>query len=153
MNEGLKVDSGDKLGKTIIFAQNHKHAEVIVDRFNKLYPEYGNDFCRLIDYSVKYVGTVINDFKVKDKEPVIAVSVDMLDTGIDIPEIIESNTTPKPVFLPIALVGLIFSFDGFSTKSAAAGKSKAIITRKEITKKPPTRDVGLKRIPDFVIIH
>lgn len=100
MNEGLKVDSGDKLGKTIIFAQNHKHAEVIVDRFNKLYPEYGNDFCRLIDYSVKYVGTVINDFKVKDKEPVIAVSVDMLDTGIDIPEIV-NLVFFKRVFSPI----------------------------------------------------
>lgn len=88
MNEGIKVDGGDKLGKTIIFAQKHEQAKVIVDRFHKLYPEYGNDYCKLIDYHVNYVGSIIDDFKDKEKEPVIAVSVDMLDTGIDVPEIV-----------------------------------------------------------------
>lgn len=89
MNEGLKIQSGEKLGKTIIFAYNHKHAEAIVNRFNALYPELGGQgFCKLVDYSVNYVSTLIADFKNPAKEPTIAVSVDMLDTGVDVPEIL-----------------------------------------------------------------
>lgn len=49
MDNGLKINDGEKIGKTIIFAFNHKHAEMIVRRFSVLYPEYGPDFCRLID--------------------------------------------------------------------------------------------------------
>ena len=88
MEKGIKVEGGDKLGKTIIFAKNSMHAQAIVDRFNKIYPEYGEDFIKQIDYSIKYVDTLIDDFSTKDKLPQIAVSVDMLDTGIDIPEIL-----------------------------------------------------------------
>ncbi len=88
MEKGLKVEGGDKLGKTIIFAKNSKHAEAIVDRFGKIFPEYGGEFIKQIDYSIKYVDTLIDDFSTKDKMPQIAVSVDMLDTGIDIPEIL-----------------------------------------------------------------
>lgn len=88
MNNGLKVEDGDKLGKTIIFAKNSRHAQAIVERFNKLYPEYGADFIKQIDYSIKYADTLIDDFSTKEKMPQIAVSVDMLDTGIDIPEIL-----------------------------------------------------------------
>ncbi len=88
MDKGLKVEGGDKLGKTIIFAKNSLHAQAIVDRFNKIYLEYGGDFMKQIDYSIKYVDTLIDDFSTKDKMPQIAVSVDMLDTGIDIPEIL-----------------------------------------------------------------
>ncbi len=88
MEKGLKIEGGDKLGKTIIFAKNSKHAEAIVDRFCKIFPEYGGDFIKQIDYSIKYVDTLIDDFSTKDKMPQIAVSVDMLDTGIDIPEIL-----------------------------------------------------------------
>ena len=60
----------------------------IVERFNKIYPEYGEHFIKQIDYSIKYVDTLIDDFSTKDKMPQIAVSVDMLDTGIDILEIL-----------------------------------------------------------------
>ena len=88
LEDGLKVEGGDKLGKTIIFAKNSKHAQAIVDRFNKDFPEYGGDFAKVVDYSVKYVDDIITDFSDKDKMPQIAVSVDMLDTGIDIPEIL-----------------------------------------------------------------
>ena len=88
MNEGLRVEGGEKLGKTIIFAKNSKHAKAIVERFNTIYPEYGGDFAKVIDYSTNYVDTLIDDFSEKDKSPQIAVSVDMLDTGIDIPEIL-----------------------------------------------------------------
>lgn len=88
MEQGLKVEGGDKLGKTIIFARNSNHAQAIVERFNKRYPEYGADFIKQIDYSIKYVDTLIDDFSTKEKMPQIAVSVDMLDTGIDIPEIL-----------------------------------------------------------------
>lgn len=88
MEKGLKVEGGDKLGKTIIFAKNSRHAAVIVDRFNTLFPEYGGGFIKQIDYSINYCDSLIDDFSIKEKTPQIAVSVDMLDTGIDIPEIL-----------------------------------------------------------------
>lgn len=88
MENGIKVEGGDKLGKTIIFAKSSRHAEAIVKRFNTIYPEYGAHFIKQIDYSIKYVDTLIDDFSTKEKMPQIAVSVDMLDTGIDIPEIL-----------------------------------------------------------------
>lgn len=88
MEKGLKIEGGDKLGKTIIFAKNSLHAKEIVKRFNVLFPEYGGDFIKQIDYSIKYCDTMIDDFSTKEKMPQIAVSVDMLDTGIDIPEIL-----------------------------------------------------------------
>ncbi len=88
MEKGIKIESGTKLGKTIIFAKKNDHAKAIVDRFHFLYPEYGDGFIKEIDYSINYVDTLIDDFSTKDKLPQIAVSVDMLDTGIDIPEIV-----------------------------------------------------------------
>ena len=88
MTNGLKVQSGERIGKTIIFAYNHRHAELIVNRFNALYPEYGASFCALIDNRVEYSQDLINKFEIRDGEPQIAVSVDMLDTGIDVPDIL-----------------------------------------------------------------
>ena len=88
MNEGLKVNSGELIGKTIIFAFNHVHAELIVKRFEKLYPKLGPEYCKLIDNYVTYAQNIIDTFSVRDKLPQIAVSVDMLDTGIDIPDIL-----------------------------------------------------------------
>ena len=88
MNEGLRINSGERLGKTIIFAANHKHAKAIVDRFNEIHPELGDNYCQLIDNQVKYADTIIGSFKVPEQEPIIAVSVDMLDTGIDVPEVL-----------------------------------------------------------------
>ena len=88
MGKGLKVEGGDKLGKTIIFARNHKHAEEIVRVFNSLYPQYNGEFARVIDNQVNFVTTLIETFEVPEKLPQIAVSVDMLDTGIDVPEVL-----------------------------------------------------------------
>lgn len=88
MREGLKVEGGDKLGKTVIFARNSLHAKAIVDRFQKLFPEKGSHFIKQIDYSIKESEHLIEEFEEKDKMPQIAVSVDMLDTGIDVPEIL-----------------------------------------------------------------
>lgn len=88
MKKGIKVEGGDKVGKTIIFAKNSMHAKIIVDRFQKMFPEYGAGYIKQIDYSISYADTLIDDFSSKDKMPQIAVSVDMLDTGIDIPEIL-----------------------------------------------------------------
>ncbi|MCH5214898.1 MAG: helicase, partial [Muribaculaceae bacterium] len=88
MNEGLKVQSGERIGKSVIFAYNHAHAELIVQRFNILYPEYGASFCALIDNYVDYAQNLIERFEIRDGDPQIAVSVDMLDTGIDVPDIL-----------------------------------------------------------------
>ena len=88
MERGIKVEGGDKLGKTIIFAKNSLHAKAIVERFHIRYPELGNDFIQQIDYSIRYVDSLIDNFSTKENLPQIAVSVDMLDTGIDIPEVL-----------------------------------------------------------------
>ena len=86
MQHGLKVEGGDKLGKTIVFAANQPHADYIVERFDINYPHLAGKFCRTIHNKVSYVQSLIDDFSVPNKQPQIAVSVDMLDTGIDIPE-------------------------------------------------------------------
>lgn len=88
MTMGIKVEGGDKLGKTIIFAKNKKHADFIVKRFNALYPHYKGGFIQAIYNDIKYVDSRIDEFSTKEKLPQIAVSVDMLDTGIDIPELV-----------------------------------------------------------------
>ncbi len=88
MKLGQYVEGGDKLGKTIIFAKNRKHAKFIVDTFHKMYPELGDAFIQQVDGSIDYHDKIIEDFKVADQLPQIPVSVDMLDTGIDVPEIL-----------------------------------------------------------------
>lgn len=88
MRDGIKVDGGDRLGKTIIFAANQHHAEFIVERFDANYPNYKGSFARVITYKVNYAQSLIDAFKEKDKAPHVAVSVDMLDTGVDVPEVV-----------------------------------------------------------------
>ncbi len=88
MTEGLKVADGDRLGKTIIFAKNHDHADFIVERFDENYPHLKGSFARVIDFKTEYAQSLIDDFSQPDKPPHIAVSVDMLDTGIDVPEVV-----------------------------------------------------------------
>jgi type I restriction enzyme R subunit len=86
MTNGQKVAGGDRLGKTIIFAKNNDHAEFIASRFNTNYPHYKGNFARVVTYKTEYAQSLIDDFYIKDKAPHIAISVDMLDTGIDVPE-------------------------------------------------------------------
>lgn len=91
MSDGLKVDYGQKIGKTIIFAKNHDHAKKIFEIFNKQYPELsknGQHFAEVIDNYMTYAQSAIDDFSDPKKMPQIAISVDMLDTGIDVPEVL-----------------------------------------------------------------
>lgn len=87
MTNGIKIDYGQKLGKTIIFAKNHDHAQKIYEVFCKEYPHL-TDFAEVIDNHMRYAQSAIDDFSDSKKMPQIAISVDMLDTGIDVPEIL-----------------------------------------------------------------
>lgn len=87
MTEGIHIDSGSKIGKTIIFAKNHKHAEKINEIFGKEYPHL-NGYTSVIDNYINYAQTAIDEFSNPKKLPQIAISVDMLDTGIDVPEVV-----------------------------------------------------------------
>ena len=88
MTKGQKVAGGDRLGKTIVFAKNNDHAEFIAERFNLNYPHYKGEFARVVTYKTVYAQSLIDAFSAKDKAPHIAISVDMLDTGIDVPEVV-----------------------------------------------------------------
>lgn len=88
MLQGYKVAGGDRLGKTIIFAKSQKHAEFIAKRFDLAYPELAGHFARVITHGSPYAQSLIDDFSIHDKAPHIAISVDMLDTGIDVPEVV-----------------------------------------------------------------
>lgn len=88
MTKGQKVAGGDRLGKTIIFAKNNNHADFIAKRFDANYPHYKGHFARVVTYKTEYAQSLIDDFSAKDKQPHIAISVDMLDTGIDVPEVV-----------------------------------------------------------------
>jgi type I restriction enzyme R subunit len=91
MQYGQKIEGGDKLGKTIIFAKNHRHAVFIEERFNKNYPDFGGSFLRVIDNYEDKAQDLLEKFcfdKGDEKEPQIAVSVDMMDTGVDAPRVL-----------------------------------------------------------------
>ncbi|MDP2619161.1 MAG: DEAD/DEAH box helicase family protein [Hyphomicrobiales bacterium] len=88
MTHGLKVEDGDRLGKTIVFAKNHNHAMFIAERFDANYPHLKGHFARVIDFKTEYAQSLIDDFSNSDRAPHIAISVDMLDTGIDVPEVV-----------------------------------------------------------------
>lgn len=87
MENGIKIENGSRLGKTIIFAQNHNHAVAIKKVFDKYYAHLGGEFSAVIDYSLNYAKSAIDDFKYK-RNPQIAISVDMMDTGVDVPEVV-----------------------------------------------------------------
>lgn len=91
MENGLRIEDGERLGKSIIFAFNHKHAQLIVDRFAALYPALAaKNYCVLIDNTIEYGQDLIDKFSEPTETATdriqIAVSVDMLDTGIDVPD-------------------------------------------------------------------
>ena len=95
MENGIRDASGQRIGKSIIFARSHEHAVILQKVFDEMYPQYGGMFCRVIDYQMERADQLIDDFKEKPY-PVIAISVDMLDTGIDVPEIV-NLAFAKPV--------------------------------------------------------
>ncbi|MCP3143431.1 DEAD/DEAH box helicase family protein [Pyxidicoccus xibeiensis] len=88
MEEGIREATGSHVGKTIVFARNHVHALHLAEVFSELYPQYGSTFCRVIDNQEPRADQLIDDFKKPDSELTIAISVDMLDTGIDVPEVV-----------------------------------------------------------------
>ena len=99
MENGLRSSGGDNLGKTIVFARNHEHAKMLHKVFDKLYPQYGGKYCQIIDNYDPRAEQLIDDFKGigTNKELTIAISVDMLDTGIDVPEIL-NLVFAKPIY-------------------------------------------------------
>ena len=100
MEHGHKVEGGDRLAKTILFARNHTHAQFIEERFNHHYPQHQGHFARVIDHYATYPQSLLEHFSQKDNAPHIAISVDMLDTGIDIPEV-ANLVFFKPVYSKI----------------------------------------------------
>jgi type I restriction enzyme R subunit len=89
MTQGIRVAGGDRVGKTIIFAKNQRHSDYVYERFVANYPHLDNgNFARVVTHSVKYAQSLIDDFSTPEKAPHVAISVDMLDTGIDVPEIV-----------------------------------------------------------------
>ncbi|CAO1659092.1 type I site-specific deoxyribonuclease [Halomonas sp. NYA30] len=96
VNNGIKDETGSLVGKTIIFAQRQDHAEHLETLFCKMYPQYGTKVCKVIHNAIPHVGSLIKEFKKSDNEFRIAISVDMLDTGIDVPEIV-NLVFAKPV--------------------------------------------------------
>lgn len=105
MENGLRVDGGQLIGKTIIFAYNHRHAEMIVNTFKENYPNYDDNYCQLIDNKVKNADQLITKFE-ENHDFRIAVSVDMLDTGIDVPAVL-NLVFFKPVKSHIKFVQMI----------------------------------------------
>ncbi|MCH8824769.1 MAG: DEAD/DEAH box helicase family protein [Planctomycetes bacterium] len=100
MENGHKVEGGDRLAKTILFARNQDHAEFIEERFNHHYPQHAGHFARIISHKATYAQSILDDFSQKNKAPHIAISVDMLDTGIDVPEV-ANLVFFKPVYSKI----------------------------------------------------
>src|SRR5436305_12813350 len=99
MENGIKDSTGTRVGKSIIFARNHNHSILLQNLFDEMYPQYGGKFCRVIDNYDPRAEELIDDFKGEGNNPdlTIAISVDMLDTGIDVPEIV-NLVFAKPVY-------------------------------------------------------
>lgn len=102
MENGLHVEDGQTIGKTIVFARNHVHAVLMARLFDEMYPQYGGKFCQVIDNYDPRAEQLIDDFKGHgdNSELTIAISVDMLDTGIDVPEIL-NLVFAKPIRSPV----------------------------------------------------
>ena len=96
MDGGIREATGSHVGKTIVFARSHTHAVHLAEVFSEMYPQYGSTFCRVIDNQEPKADQLIDDFKNPDNELTIAISVDMLDTGIDVPEVV-NLVFAKPV--------------------------------------------------------
>jgi type I restriction enzyme R subunit len=96
MEDGIRESTGSHVGKTIVFARSHLHAMYLAEVFSEMYPQYGSAFCRVIDNQEPRAEQLIDDFKNAESELTIAISVDMLDTGIDVPEVV-NLVFAKPV--------------------------------------------------------
>ena len=102
MENGVSDTTGQLPGKSIIFARNHQHAILLRRLFDEMYPQYGGKLCQVIDNYDPRAEQLIDDFKGEgtNSDLTIAISVDMLDTGIDIPEIL-NLVFAKPIKSPV----------------------------------------------------
>jgi len=96
MEGGIREATAQHVGKSIVFARNHLHAMHLAEVFSEMCPQYGSTFCRVIDNQEPKADQLIDDFKNPESELTIAISVDMLDTGIDVPEVV-NLVFAKPV--------------------------------------------------------
>lgn len=126
LDHGLRDATSSRVGKSIIFARNHNHALLLQRLFEEMYPQYGGDFCRVIDNYDPRAEALIDDFKGvgKNRELTIAISVDMLDTGIDVPEIV-NLVFAKPVYSPVKFWQMIGRGTRLCRDLLAPGKDKA----------------------------
>jgi type I restriction enzyme R subunit len=124
MDNGIRDETGQYPGKTIVFARNHNHAVLLNEVFNELFPQYGGKFCRVIDNYDPRAEQLIDDFKSdKDSDPRIAISVDMLDTGIDVPEIV-NLVFAKPIRSLVKFEQMIGRGTRLCRDLLGAGKNK-----------------------------
>ncbi|WP_198419515.1 DEAD/DEAH box helicase family protein [Geomonas oryzae] len=127
MENGIREPSGQHVGKSIIFARSHQHAVLLSQLFDEMYPQYGGNFCQVIDNYDPRAEQLIDDFKGlgSNKELTIAISVDMLDTGIDVPEIV-NLTFAKPVKSKVKFWQMIGRGTRLCKNLFGAGKDKAV---------------------------
>src|SRR5690554_525252 len=120
MSNGIKVEGGDKIGKTIIFAKNHNHAVFIEERFNKNYPEFGGNLLRVIDNYEPKAQDLLDRFcnDIKEEDPQIAVSVDMMDTGVDAPRVVN-----LVFFKPVKSASKFWQMIGRGTRLRQIGRA------------------------------
>lgn len=96
MDKGIRDADGQLPGKTIVFARKIEHARLLADLFNEMYPQFAGKFCRVIHSKEPRAEDLIDQFKDPASDLRIAVSVDMLDTGIDVPQVV-NLVFAKPV--------------------------------------------------------
>ena len=147
MDNGIREASGQHLGKTIIFARRHDHAVLLKNVFDEMYPQYGGSFCQVIDNHDPRAEQLIDDFKSTDgkDEITIAISVDMLDTGIDVPEIV-NLTFAKPIRSQVKFDQMIGRGTRLSLNLFGPGKDKLKFRIFEhFSKKPKQVDPSIKK--------
>ncbi len=125
MEHGIRVDDEGHLGKTIVFARNHDHAVLLAELFDEMFPQFGGNFCRVIDHYDPRAEELIDDFKGlgNNDELTIAISVDMLDTGIDVPEIV-NLVFAKPVYSYVKFWQMIGRGTRLCENLLGAGRNK-----------------------------
>ena len=104
MQDCHKDESGQYPGKTIVFAVSQNHALRLASVFEEMYPQYP-DMVQVITSQMERTDDLIDRFK-KEEMPRIAISVDLLDTGIDVPEVV-NLVFMKPVHSLIKMQQMI----------------------------------------------
>src|SRR5439155_18039947 len=106
MDNGIRTAGGTRLGKTIVFARSGHHARLLQQLFYELFPEYGGSFCKVIYHEDPRAEDLIGEFKRADSELTVAISIDMLDTGIDVQQIV-NLVFAKPIHSKVKFLQMI----------------------------------------------